>query len=95
MGFGDGWMWGWMGGRELGGYGLRNCHAPRTLLTCERGSGGWTDALGDQQLMVLLACQGAVHNLVLLNLCFTVVPLKVKAGCCAGTKPQVLGGVNL
>lgn len=45
--------------------------------------------------MVLLACQGAVYDLVLLDLCFTVVPLEVKAGCCAGANPQVLGGVNL
>ena len=45
--------------------------------------------------MVLLARQGAILNLVLLNLCLTVVPLQVKAGCCAGTNPQVLGGINL
>ena len=76
---------------------LGNCRAPGSqgLLTGECGSAGWSDAFRDQQLMVLLACQGAVLNLVLLNLCFTVVPLEVKAGCCAGTNPQVLGGINL
>lgn len=45
--------------------------------------------------MVLLACQGAIHDPVVLDFCFTVVPLEVKAGCCAGTHPQVLGGVDL
>ena len=76
---------------------LRNCRAPRSqgLLTGECGSAGWSDGFGDQQLMVLLARQSAVLNLVLLNLCFTVVPLEVKVGCCAGTNPQVLGGINL
>lgn len=45
--------------------------------------------------MVLLARQGAVHDPVVLDFCFTVVPLEVKAGRCAGAHPQVLGGVNL
>lgn len=63
-------------GRELRGCGLRR----QGVLTCEGGSGGWTDALGDQQLVVLLSRQGAIHDLVLLDLCFTVVPLEVKAG---------------
>lgn len=86
-------MQGWGEGWEE----LRSRRAPRSqgLLTGERGSAGWSDAFGDQQLMVLLACQGAVLNPVLLNLCLTVVPLEVKAGGCAGTNPQVLGGINL
>ena len=86
-----------MQGWEEGWEELRNCRAPRSqgLLTGECGSTGWSDAFGDQPLMVLLARQGAVLNLVLLNLCFTVVPLELKAGCCAGTNPQVLGGINL
>lgn len=64
-------------------------------LTVEGGSGGRTEALGDQQLVVLLARQGAVHDLVVLHLCLAVVPLEVKAGRGAGADPQVLGGVDL
>lgn len=92
-----------MAGCEVGGLG-RGCEEvdsgtevlrSQGSLTCEGGSGGRTEALGHQQLMVLLTGQGAVHNLVLLHLGFTVVPLKIKAGCCVGTNPQVLGSVNL
>lgn len=79
-----------VGGRE------ESCENVDTIsLTGEGGSAGWPNALGDQQLVVLLACQGAVHNLVLPNLRLTVVPLEVQAGGCAGANPQVLGGVNL
>lgn len=67
----------------------------RGSLTGEGGSGGGTDALGDQQLVVLLPRQGAVHDLVLLDLSFAVVPLEVEAGGRAGAHPQVLGGVDL
>lgn len=81
--------WG-VGGRE------GSCASVDTSsLTGEGGSAGRPNTLGDQQLMVLLASQGAVHNLVLPNLRLTVVPLEVQAGGCAGANPQVLGGVNL
>lgn len=97
MGFGNGWMWGGWAGERAVRVCTQELRCPRSQgsLTYEGGSGGWADALGNQQLVVLLACQGAVHNLVPLNLRFTVVPLKVKAGCRAGTNPQVLGGVDL
>lgn len=71
------------------------CPWSQGVLTCEGGSGGWTHALGDQHLVVLLTRQGAVHDLVLLDLCFAVVPLQIKAGRRVGANPQVLGGVNL
>lgn len=71
------------------------CPWSQAVLTCEGGSGGWTDTLGDQHLVVLLTRQGAVHNFVLLDLCFAVVPLEIKAGCRVGANPQVLGGVDL
>lgn len=71
------------------------CPRSRGILTCEGGSGGWTEVLGNQQLVVLLTCQGAIHNLVLLDLCFAVVPLEVNAGCRVRAHPQVLGGINL
>lgn len=78
------------GGRE------ESCESVgRSSLTGEGGSAGWPDALGDQQLMVLLACQGAVHNLVLPNLRLAVVPLEVQAGGCTGANTQVLRSVNL
>lgn len=86
MASGSGWVRG-----ESCEVGLRS----RGSLTGEGGSGGGPGALGDQQLVVLLPRQGAVHDLVLLDLGFTVVPLEVEAGCCAGTDPQVLGGINL
>lgn len=71
------------------------CPWSQGILTCECGSGGGTHALGDQQLVVLLTRQGAIHNFVLLDLCFAVVPLEVKAGCRVGAHSQVLGGINL
>lgn len=97
MGSGDGWMGvGWTGERAVRVWTREpTCPWSQGVLTCEGGSGGWTDALGDQQLVVLLTRQGAIHNLVLLDLCFAVVPLEVKAGCCVRAHPQVLGGINL
>lgn len=87
----SGQMWGCGAGRALRGCGLGS----QGSLTVEGGPGGGTEALGDQQLVVLLARQGAVHDLVVLHLRFAVVPLEVEAGRRAGTDPQVLGGVNL
>ena len=71
------------------------CPRSQGVLTCEGGSGGWTDTLGDQHLVVLLTREGAVHDLVLLDLCFTVVPFQIKTGGRVGANPQVLGGINL
>ncbi|KAL0590595.1 hypothetical protein AAY473_038052 [Plecturocebus cupreus] len=46
------------------------------LLSSQGCPGGWTNAPGDQYLVILLTRQGAVHNFVLLNFGLAVIPLE-------------------
>ena len=67
----------------------------RTAFTCECGLGGGPVVARDDDFVVLVAGERAVHHLVQVGLCLAVIPLHLQCGGRPREHPQVLGRVDL